>query len=111
VLLVLIALLVAEPDPPADDVPAKDVPANNDIVVIGERMKKIRVATQADAHGSRTCIVRSSSGDPALDQAFCTAVLTCAQTETNMKGMNACMGRELELVRTRFTTPEKPPER
>jgi len=106
VLAAYIGLLLAASDPPASD-----VPANNDIVVIGERMKKIRVATEIDKTGAQKCIVRRSSGDPALDQAFCGAVLTCARTETKIDGMNACMSRELDAVRAQFTAPKKAPER
>ena len=97
-IVAMIALLTAQAEPVSDP--------GADIVVVGQRMKRIRVVTRHDRKtGTNRCIVRRSSRDPALDAAFCEAALACAATETKREGMNACMGSRLTAIARRFARP------
>jgi len=63
-----------------------------DIVVNGQRLKRIRVDTRRDRKtGLRRCVVRRTSGDPDLDSAFCEAVLACANRARKVKEMERCL--------------------
>jgi hypothetical protein len=76
---------------------------SDEIVVIGERMRRIRVVTRRDRKtGRQRCIVRRSSGDDALDAAVCTATLACAETETTADGMAACMRTHMLAIAQGF---------
>ena len=95
-MLMLIVALVAQA------APALDAPGE-DVVVVGERMKRIRVVTHYDRKSGTTgCRVRRSSGDGRLDGAVCAATLACAQTETKVEGMIACMNRQMADISHRF---------
>ena len=91
--------------------PAQPRPSD-EIVVVGERMKRLRVVTRRDRRtGATRCIVRRSSGDAALDTAVCTATLACAATETQEKGMVDCLGPHIAAIAQRFAEPPAPPEK
>jgi hypothetical protein len=63
-----------------------------EIVVTAERLKRIRVNIKRDRKtGIQRCVVRRTSGDPALDAAFCAAVLPCAKTASRSAEMEACL--------------------
>lgn len=99
---VLIAMMVAGAEPPSAGDSARA--PEEDIVVVGQRMKRIRVDTRRDRKtGVTRCTVRRSSGDTALDSSFCEAVLACAATETKKEGMIACMQPRLAAIAERFT--------
>jgi hypothetical protein len=67
-------------------------PADAEIVVTGERLKRIRVVTKHDRKtGQKRCVVKRSSGDGALDTGFCEVVLGCARTAQKPKDMSACV--------------------
>jgi hypothetical protein len=77
--------------------------ASDEIVVVGERMRRIRVVTRRDRKTERQrCIVRRSSGDDALDAAVCTATLACGETETTADGMAACMRTHMPAIAQGF---------
>ena len=95
-MLILIGVIAAQAAPPAP------VPSD-EVVVIGERMKRIRVVTRRDRKsGATLCIVRRTSGDAGLDSAICDATLACAQTETKTEGMIDCLNPRIAAVAQRF---------
>lgn len=94
--LLLIAALAAAQTPPVVE------EAPHEIVVIGERTRRIRAATRTDRKtGEKTCRVRRSSGDKAFDRIFCDIMLDCAKTATKIEEMTACMqsGRPIMVRR------------
>jgi hypothetical protein len=100
--MIALMLVAAQAGTPAATAPDPGA----DIVIVGQRMKRIRVVTRHDRKtGATRCIVRRSSRDPALDAAFCEAVLACAATETKREGMNACMGERMTAIARRFARP------
>lgn len=85
------------------DSAAVEPSTSEDIVVIGERLRRIRVAAKSDGKtGIRRCIVKRASGDPSLDRDFCDAVLICAESARKVADMRACIGpRVAEIARRR----------
>lgn len=82
---------------------------SGDILVIAERMRRVRVVTRHDRKtGVRRCIVRRSSGIDPLDGAVCGATLACAQTETKLEGMLTCMRLRMPMIAQRFAKPATP---
>lgn len=82
----------------ADATPVQS-PGVQDVVVTGQRLKRIRVYTKRDRKtGLRRCIVRRTSGDRGLDSAFCDSVLACAKTARKMADMEACLAPRLAEI-------------
>ena len=103
-IVAMIALLAAATEPVPDP--------GADIVIVGNRMKRIRVVTRNDRKtGTTRCIVRRSSRDPALDAAFCDAVLACAATATKRDEMTACIGPRMERIAHDFARRRSMPGR
>ncbi|MET0246020.1 MAG: hypothetical protein ABW182_04655 [Sphingomonas sp.] len=51
-------------------------PSADEIVVIGERMRRLKLSTKTDRKtGAPICVFRRRSGDPAFDAMMCEAVL------------------------------------
>jgi hypothetical protein len=98
-MLFLLTLLAATP---ASVGPAEPVDAE-EIVVVGERLKRIKIDTRRDRKtGQQQCKVRRSSGDAVLDAAVCDAVLACAKVARVSAEMEACVApRFTEIVRHR----------
>ncbi len=90
--------------------PAVESPDLQDIVVTGQRLKRIRVNTKRDRKtGLNRCVVKRTSGDTALDRAFCDAVLTCAATARTRRDMEACVAPRLaEMTRQPANRPGAP---
>ncbi len=69
--------------------------AENDIVVTGrrvERLKRLRMTAKPDPRtGITRCVYKRRSGDPALDAAVCDAVLACVPKVSTVKDMQACI--------------------
>jgi hypothetical protein len=69
------------------------------IVITGQRMKRLRVETKTDRKtGVQRCVVKRTSGDPALDGAMCEAVLACAKTARKSAEMEGCMRPRMEAM-------------
>ncbi|WP_162875602.1 hypothetical protein [Sphingomonas crusticola] len=103
-LLILVAVLAAPAPAPVTAPP-------DEVVVVGERMKRVRVVTRRDRKtGGTRCLVRRTSGDDGLDQAICEATLACAQTETKIEGMIACLNPRMAAVAQRFAKRSPAPE-
>jgi len=93
-LLMLLALSAPIPTPPAPDA---------DVVIVGRRIKHMRMITRYDRKtGATACIVRRSSGDAALDDAVCEAVLACAKTSVREAEMLACLQPRMSVITDRF---------
>jgi hypothetical protein len=90
------ASLLAAAEPDAAAARSADAP---DIVVTGQRLKRIRVSTNHDRKtGLSRCVVKRSSGDGHLDAAVCNAVLVCAQTARAPNDMEACLAPRLSRI-------------
>jgi hypothetical protein len=73
-MMVAAALLLIAQSPPA----LAEAPPDQDIVVIGERLKKVRFKVKRDRKtGLGTCRITRSSGDAALDAMACGAAVAC----------------------------------
>lgn len=72
----------APPSPPADD----------DIVVIGQRLKNLRILIKKDRKtGIKRCVIRPTSGDPVFDAGICDSYLSCAPKVETSIALEACM--------------------
>lgn len=88
-------------------------PSADEIVVIGERMRRLKLSTKTDRKtGAPICVFRRRSGDRAFDAMMCEAVLTCAKTVKTVPQMEACVGptvqayaRDLTARRRSAPTP------
>ncbi len=61
-------------------VQAPVAPPEEDIVVLGRRLRAIRIVTKADRRTGKTmCRVRRSSGYPTLDAEICAIALDCGK--------------------------------
>ncbi|HEU0134809.1 MAG TPA: hypothetical protein VFR28_08295, partial [Allosphingosinicella sp.] len=63
------ALLMIAAQPAAAEI----VPAENDIVIIGERVRKLKFRIKLDKSGQVVCRITRSSGDPEIDSLACDA--------------------------------------
>lgn len=91
ILLGLAATLQAAPLPPL---------SGDDIVVIGERLKHLRIVRKRDRKtGIMLCRIAPSSGDAGLDAGICETYLACAPKVATAPALEACMRPALtELV-------------
>lgn len=73
--------------------------SGDDIVVIGQRLKSLRIVTKRD-HRTRTtrCFTKPSSGDPVVDAGVCNAYLACVPTIDTAAAMEACMRPALTAI-------------
>ncbi|WP_288411265.1 hypothetical protein [uncultured Sphingomonas sp.] len=72
----------APPTPPSDD----------EIVVIGQRLRNIRITAKRDRRtGMTRCALKPSTGDPLLDTGICQAYLACLPNVRTGSEMEACM--------------------
>ncbi|WP_052134865.1 hypothetical protein [Sphingomonas sp. 37zxx] len=85
ILLAMLCLMQTSPPPAAPD----------DIIVTGqraERLKRLRMTTKLDRKtGTTHCVYKRRSGDPALDDAVCNAVLACVPKVRTIEEMQACI--------------------
>lgn len=101
--LLSVALMQSAPNAPHPD-------PHDDIVVIAERMRRIRATTHQNRRtGAIECRIRRSSGDALLDQDVCGASVACAKTETEVAGMNTCMGARMPEIARRFADRKRKP--
>lgn len=75
-------------------------PPPTDVVVMGERLKRLRFTARADKQGRVTCRIKRSSGDPAIDALSCAAVQDCVSRPLHdVAAMEGCVK---ERIATRF---------
>jgi len=97
-IIVLTGILIAQAITPPR---AADPPP--EIVVVGEKMRRIRLFTRVDKKsGIRGCVIQQSSGDAHIDEAMCEAAVACGSVETEPAGMQNCMGTRMAAIAQRF---------
>ncbi len=68
------------------------VAAAPEIVVLADRMRRLKLSTRTDRRsGKVTCVCKRRSGDAAFDTMMFDAVVTCAATVKTPAEMEACM--------------------
>lgn len=68
-----------------------------DIVVIGERLKRVSVIVGRDARGKFTCGLNQSTGSARLDASLCKTAATCVRSRA--KNVQTCVNaRKPELL-------------
>lgn len=74
------------------DVQDATPPAQDDVVVVAERVRRLKLRIKTDRK-TRTerCVLRRSSGDPAFDARMCAVSLACAKTARTGRQMEACL--------------------
>ena len=83
---------------------AVGAPAPDDIVVLGERMRKFRFNVRQDQKtGTLTCKIKRKSGDAALDAAMCEEAKVCVGqndgTKLDLDAFQSCLEQRFEQVR------------
>jgi hypothetical protein len=86
----MIAALLLFAAQPADVVEA--APLENDIVIIGRRVRKIKFRMKLDKAGRVVCRITRSSGDAEIDAFACDASRPCVRPDIVTKAaMTACL--------------------
>jgi hypothetical protein len=85
-MIAALLLLAAQPAAAA----AEPASAENDIVIIGRRVQKIKFTLKTDKAGKAVCRIKRSSGDPEIDDLACDAARACMHS-TSQAAMNACL--------------------
>ncbi|HEX9965237.1 MAG TPA: hypothetical protein VGB04_09665 [Allosphingosinicella sp.] len=80
-------LLAAQPAAAAGVQPS---PAENEILVIGQRVRKIKFTVKTNKAGQAVCRIKRSSGDPDIDSLACDAGRAC-MSSTTQAAMVACV--------------------
>ncbi|HEU0097751.1 MAG TPA: hypothetical protein VFQ67_03155 [Allosphingosinicella sp.] len=81
-------LIAAQPAIPAEAEPA----AENDILVIGQRVRKIKFRIKLDKAGGTVCRITRSSGDAEIDRLACDTARPCVRPDIVTKAaMTACL--------------------
>lgn len=66
--------------------------AENDIVIIGERIRKVKFRIKLDKAGRAVCRITRSSGDAEIDGLACDAARPCVRPDIVTKAaMEACL--------------------
>ncbi|MDJ0277186.1 hypothetical protein QLH51_10310 [Sphingomonas sp. 2R-10] len=91
-LVAALALMLQQAAPP----PAAP---EDEITVIGRRMRDMRFAVKYDRRRrAYRCIVRRTSGDPALDTAICDLGLRCTEGATSVARVEDCVKTGFETL-------------
>ena len=96
--MILASLMGATPSPvfPSTLPPAA---TEEDIVVIGRRLREVRFRFQANGGKLRFCKITKSTGDKILDRLTCDAAKRCAADRPkNVAEMTTCMTGQREQV-------------
>ncbi|KQM61512.1 hypothetical protein [Sphingomonas sp. Leaf32] len=89
------ALMIQTPAPVPPVVAAED-----EIVVIGRKMRTMRFEYKTRHWQMKRCRVTKSSGDPLLDQAVCTVMAQCAADHRAAANeMTACLDERRPEIR------------
>lgn len=79
-------LLAAQPAAPVA------APPENDIVIIGRKVRKIRFRIKLDKRGQTVCRITRSSGDPEIDSLACDTARPCVRPDiVTASAMTACL--------------------
>jgi len=85
-MIATLLLLAAQPAAASVQPPASE----NEIVVIGRRVQKVKFALKTDKTGQAVCRIKRSSGDPDIDSLACDAARAC-ESSTTKEAMVACL--------------------
>jgi hypothetical protein len=84
-MIALVALALATP-------PQAALPAENDIVIIGQRVRKVKFRIKLDKAGRTVCRITRTSGDPEIDGLACDTARPCVRPDIVTKAaMTACL--------------------
>lgn len=84
-MIVPLLLLAAEPAAAAS-------PPENDIVIIGQRVRKLKFRIKSDKAGKIVCRITRSSGDSEIDSLACDTARPCVRPDiVTEAAMNACL--------------------
>lgn len=90
--MILLALALVQPE-----VQPAPPPVDQDIVVLGRRLKGVRFKGGVDRNGQVLCRLTRSSGDAEIDAIPCRAVHECAvQPVRSSRDLQKCMAERLE---------------
>lgn len=71
---------------------AQPLPAENDIVIIGQKVRKIKFRIKLDKAGKVVCRITRSSGDSEIDALACDTARPCVRPDIVTKAaMTACL--------------------
>jgi hypothetical protein len=94
-MIAALLLLAAQPAPAA----VQPSPSENDIVVIGQKVRKVKFRVKADKAGNAVCRITRSSGDSEIDALACEAGRACAHS-TSQSAMIACITPRWKQIAT-----------
>lgn len=79
---------------------APSSPPSGDIVVVGQRLKNLKIVIKRDRRTKiKECVIRPTSGDPVFDAGICDTYVTCVPKVDTSTALDACMRPMLsELV-------------
>jgi hypothetical protein len=78
---------------------ASEPSPSEDIVIVGERVRKFRFTIRRNKAGAAVCRVRRSSGDPEIDGLACEAARGClGPPEESRKAFLACLTPRFETI-------------
>jgi hypothetical protein len=87
-MIAALLLTVAQPVPAV----AGPTPAENDILIIGQRVRRIKFRIKLDKAGQAVCRITRSSGDSEIDGLACDASRPCVRPDiVNRAAMTACL--------------------
>ncbi len=86
-MIAALLLLAGQPAVPAGTAPPS---AENDILIIGQKVRKVKFSIKTDKAGNPVCRIRRSSGDAEIDALACEAGLACAHS-ASQSAMIACI--------------------
>jgi hypothetical protein len=95
----IVALLLVAAQPGA--APPEAAPAENDIVVIGQKVRKVKFSVKTNKAGNAVCRIRRSSGDSEIDALACDAGRACAHL-TSQAAMIACITPRWKQIATQI---------
>jgi hypothetical protein len=82
------ALLLVAAQPAAVEAP----PPENDIVIIGQRVRKLKFRIKSDKAGRVACRITRSSGDSEIDRLACDTARPCVRPDiVTPAAMTACL--------------------
>ncbi|WP_294306520.1 hypothetical protein [uncultured Sphingomonas sp.] len=85
--LILLSLIQAQPAP----VPEEPGLTQDEIVVMGERIKRLKLETRRDRKTkAMMCRITRPSGEAELDRLACAAALPCSESAHTMAEFRAC---------------------
>jgi hypothetical protein len=88
-MIAALLLLAGQPAVPASAAPPA---AENDIVVIGQKVRKLKFRIRLDAAGKVVCRITRSSGDAEIDSLACAAARPCVTPDiVTEAAMTACL--------------------